>query len=239
MKQQNTSYSIFCDESCHLQYDGFDVMCIGAIVVPDSDIEYYKNAIKKIKRDNGILHELKWNTISQTHLSMYNEIIRLFFNSPMTYRSILIKKKSNLQAHSLDSNEYNHFYYSVIERLIRLTICHTKEEFGTYKVFLDIKDNHGKIKLSSIEKELKLMIDTNINFISLQNIRSHESQFIQLADIITGAITYRARKLEGSKAKVYVADLIESMSGYYLSEGTEPDSDKFTIYDFQPQKRNS
>lgn len=238
MKQQQKSYSLFCDESCHLQFDNSDVMCIGAIIIPDKYLDTYKKELKRIKSTYGILHELKWNTVSRTHLTMYDDIIRLFFESPMVFRSILIKNKSNIQAHLLERDEYNRFYYSVIERLIRFSIKHNINTVDSYRIFLDLKDNHGKIKLASILKELTSVLG-NDNIITLmQNIRSHESQFIQLADIIIGAITYKARGLNGSEAKTHIVELIEDLSGYNINEGTEPGDNKFAIYDFQPRKRN-
>lgn len=238
MESSKTSYSIFCDESCHLQFDGNDIMCIGAIVVPENHIEYYKSLLKHIKNKYGIFHELKWNTVSHTHIAMYDEIIKLFFESPMAFRSVLIKNKSNIHAHTLDRDEYNRFYYSTIERLIRFTIRHNGNGLDTYRIFLDLKDSHGKIKLASICDELFNMIGNATQIITLQNIRSYESQFIQLADIIIGAITYRARGLDGSEAKLHIVDTIEKLSGYRLDEGTEPGDDKFSIYDFQPKRRN-
>lgn len=238
MEQPKKAYSIFCDESCYLQFDNNDIMCIGAIIVPDADIDTYKSDLKHIKRKHGILHELKWNTVSRTHLAMYDEILRLFFESSMVFRSVLIKNKSNIQAHSMERDEYNRFYYSVVERLIRFSIRHNSDSINSYRIFLDLKDNNGKNKLASIYNELTNMIGTNDRIQSLQNIRSHESQFIQLADIILGAITYRARGLNGSEAKSHIVRLIEELSGYHLDEGTEPGDDKFAIYDFQPKKRN-
>lgn len=213
-------------------------MCIGAIIVPDTDINIYKSELKRIKRRYGILHELKWNTVSRTHLAMYDEILRLFFESSMAFRSVLVKNKSNIQAQSMGRDEYNRFYYSVVERLIRFSIRHNSNSVNSYRIFLDLKDNNGKIKLASIHKELISMIGTDDIIQSLQNIRSHESQFIQLADIIIGAITYRARGLNGSEAKSHIAKLIEDLSGYYLDEGSEPGDNKFAIYDFQPKRRN-
>lgn len=238
MEQLQKAYSIFCDESCYLQYDNNDIICIGAIVVPDEDLETYKNELKRIKRKYGILHELKWNTVSRTHLAMYDEILRYFFKSSMTFRSVLIKNKSNIQAHSLEHDEYNRFYYSIIERLIRFSIRHNSTSDNSYRIFLDLKDNNGKIKLVSIYSELTSMIGMNDRIQSLQNIRSHESQFIQLADIIIGAISYKSRGLNGSEAKLHIVKFIEELSGYYLDQGSEPEDDKFAIYDFQPKKRN-
>lgn len=238
MEQPLKSYSIFCDESCHLQFDNSNVMCIGAIIISDEYLEEYKNKIKRIKNKYGILHELKWNTVSRTHLAMYDEILSLFFESPMTFRSILIKNKSNIQAQSLERDEYNRFYYSVIERLIRFSIRHNSDSVNSYRIFLDLKDNHGKIKLASIHQELTDMIGTDDIIQSMQNIRSHESQFIQLADIIIGAITYRTRGLNASEAKTHIVRFIEELSGYHIDEGTEPGDNKFAIYDFQPKRRN-
>ena len=238
MDTPQKAYSIFCDESCHLQFDNNNIMCIGAIIVPDVNLDTYKYEIKHIKRKYGILHELKWNTVSRTHIAMYDEILRLFFDSSMVFRSVLIKNKSNIQAHLLAREEYNRFYYSVVERLIRFSIRHNSDSVASYRIFLDLKDNNGKIKLASIHNELTNMIGTNDRIQSLQNIRSHESQFIQLSDIIIGAITYRARGLSGSEAKTHIVKLIEELSGYHLDEGTEPGDNKFAIYDFQPKKRN-
>lgn len=135
-------------------------------------------------------------------------------------------------------DDYNRFYYSVIERLIRFSIRHNNNRANSYRIFLDIKDNHGKIKLASIYQELTNLIGTDDEIQSMQNIRSHESQFIQLADIIIGAITYRARGLNGSEAKTHIVKFIEDLSGYALDEGTEPGDNKFAIYDFRPKRRN-
>ena len=238
MDESRKAYSIFCDESCYLQSDSSDIMCIGAIIVPDVDLDAYKSEIKRIKRKYDILHELKWNTVSRTHLAMYDDILRLFFESSMSFRSVLIKNKSNIRARSMGHEEYNKFYYSMVERLIRFSIRHNSENVNSYRIFLDLKDSNGKIKLAAVHGELTSMVGTNDIIQSFQNIRSHESQFIQLADIIIGAITYRARGLNGSEAKSHIVELIEDLSGYRLDEGTEPGDNKFAIYDFQPKKRN-
>lgn len=67
MESSKTSYSIFCDESCHLQFDGNDIMCIGAIVVPENHIEYYKSLLKHIKYIAAVdYQQLADNTIEKS-----------------------------------------------------------------------------------------------------------------------------------------------------------------------------
>lgn len=231
-------FNLYCDESCHLQNDGSEVMCVGGIVVPNDKIEKYKTAIKAIKRKYGILQEVKWNTISATHIKMYEELISFFFTSGMSFRCILIKNKGNISAHTLEREEYNSFYFSIIEKLIRYSVQHNGGSDNNFRVYLDLKDSHGSKKLRVIENTLSQKLGRGNVVSHLQNIRSHESVFIQLVDILIGAIAYRTRGLDGSSAKLAVVEQIERMSGYILNEGTEPGDDKFSIYDFQPKKRN-
>lgn len=236
---KSKEYILYCDESCHLQYDKSNVMCVGAIVVPALYVAQYKEAIKRIKRNHSILQEIKWNTISGTHLKMYEELVRFFFESEMSFRCILIKNKHNIAAHTLKRQEYNEFYFSIVERLIRFAIRHNGTENNSFKVFLDFKDAHSMSKLRAVEENIcKNLSDGNV-IGHIQNIRSHESVFIQLADIFIGAITYAARGLSQSDAKVRLIRLIEDMSGYQLDEGTEPGDNKFSIYDFQPKRKSN
>ena len=84
-----SKYTFFVDESCHLEHDASPIMCVGAIKVPDESIVKYKEDIKAIKRKYGILHEVKWNTISNTHVEMYKELIDYFFSSEMDFDACL------------------------------------------------------------------------------------------------------------------------------------------------------
>lgn len=207
--------------------------------MPNEHILQYKEDIKQIKRKHGILHEIKWNTISETHYGMYKELIEFFFNSDMMFRCVLIKNKHNIAAHTLNRQEYNEFYFSIVERLIRFTIQHNSSCNSSFRVFLDLKDSHGMTKLTSVQERISGQLTNDNRMTHIQNIRSHESVFIQIADIFIGAITYVSRGLHKSKVKIQLAELIEKLSGYNLDEGTEPGDCKFSIYDFQPKRRNN
>lgn len=228
---------LYIDESCYLKNDSSDVLCIAGIVVPETYVGEYKEKIKGIKREYGIRHELKWNTISNTSIELYRELIQFFFSSEMELRAILIKNKKNLAIDTLTSSQYNDYYYALIEKLIRFTARHGSESERIKRVFLDFKDAYGINKLLHISRNLNNSAGIESRIQTMQNIRSHESVFIQMADIMAGAISYRARNLDSSKAKCAVIQVIESLSGYCLSEGTEPGDNKFSIYDFQPRRR--
>lgn len=237
----NEYFAFYIDESCHLEHDGFPVMCIGYIKVPGNRIEELKQGIKAIKREFGILHEIKWNTISNTHVDMYKRLVDYFFDTEMEFRCVLVKYKDRLDNQSFNNGEHDNFYYKMIYNL--LVNPYVNPSFmNNYRIFLDIKDTRGRAKLDKVQEVFQNKFHGNSPFKSFQHIRSHESQFIQLADLFIGAVTYKSRELhlleKGSLAKKELINYIEIKAGYSLDEGTEPGETKFNIFDHQPRKRN-
>lgn len=237
----NEYFAFYIDESCHLEHDGFPVMCIGYIKVPGNRIEELKQGIKAIKREFGILHEIKWNTISNTHVDMYKRLVDYFFDTEMEFRCVLVKYKDRLDNQSFNNGEHDNFYYKMIYNLL-VNPYVNPSLMNNYRIFLDIKDTRGRAKLDKVQEVFQNKFHGNSPFKSFQHIRSHESQFIQLADLFIGAVTYKSRELhlleKGSLAKKELINYIEIKAGYSLDEGTEPGETKFNIFDHQPRKRN-
>ena len=106
-----------------------------------------------------------------------------------------------------------------------------------YKVYMDIKDNRGKARLNVLSRVLSRVCGMN-KYIYFQNIRSEESQFIQLTDFFIGAIVYKQRGdiEKQSEIKNDIIKYIEHKSGYSITESTPPWENKFKIWDFQIAK---
>ena len=75
-------YNVYCDESCHLEHDGINVMALGAIWCPKNKLKEINNRIKKIKLRNGVNpnSELKWTKVSPIKEQLYMDIIDYFFD---------------------------------------------------------------------------------------------------------------------------------------------------------------
>ena len=228
------AFNIYCDESCHLEHDKSDVMCIGYVKV---DTEYYSQIttdLKKLKLKYHAPTELKWNKLSFSRLDFYKALIDYFFaQDALCFRSILVKYKKDLRHEDFNQGSHDNFYYKLIYFLLRPN----NESDSTYRVFLDIKDTKGKERLNKIHEIFANYHKGNSPFISFQHLHSHDNILIELADFFIGAITYKSRNLKSSKVKNMVIDYLEYKSGYYLNEGTEPWETKFNIFDHQPKKR--
>ncbi len=229
------TYSIYVDESCHLEHDGFPIMCIGYTKIEYKQYPVIKSAIKEIKLRHKSATEIKWSKLSMSRLPLYKEIIDFFFSSGIEFRCVLVKNKGNLDHETYNRGDHNAFYYKIIYLLLNNKYTNPKDE--KYRVILDIKDTRGRQRLSELDKCLINKNEGNSPFKYFQNIRSHENELLQLTDLFIGAIAYKTRKEHekenASKVKCEVIDYLEKRSGYHLDEGTIPWEHKFNIFDFQ------
>jgi hypothetical protein len=233
------SFSIYIDESCHLENDGQPLMCIGYTKLNTENYNSYKEEVKSIKLKHKSPTEIKWNKLSLSRLELYKELIDFFFEKDIQFRAILVKKKSELDHEKYNKGDHNSFYYTLVYLLLRNPWVNLNNT--NHKVILDIKDTRGKERLTKLETRLDLEYQKKYNcnspFKFFQHIRSDENEFLQLADLFIGAITYKSRKLQkeenASEVKKAIVNYLEEKSGYVLHDGTNPFEEKFNIFDFQ------
>jgi hypothetical protein len=234
-----TTYNLYIDESCHLENDGFPVMCIGYMKITNEAYDEHKNAIKSLKRQFKTPTEVKWSNLSPSRLPLYKALIDYFFDHAIDFRCILVKYKDNLDHAQFNMGSHDNFYYKLIFFLLRAAV--NPPHGNQYRVYLDIKDTRGIEKLEKIHEVLTNAYNQNCPFIFFQHIHSSENVLLQLTDIMIGAITYKARgehlKQGASQSKVELINYLEGKSGYSLDEGTEPWESKFNIFDHQPKKQ--
>ena len=172
------TFNFYCDESCHLENDNFPYMLIGYVSSAYNQVKLHTEKIKQLKKDYHIPYELKWNHLSKSAMELYKDLIDYFFATDLQYRAIVIDK-SKLK-HTQFRQTHDDFYYKMYYQLIQKKLS---PEYN-YNIYLDIKDTRSAQKVNGLKDYL------NNNFVSirnLQNIRSYESELMQLTDIITGA----------------------------------------------------
>ncbi|MBR9855744.1 MAG: DUF3800 domain-containing protein [Algicola sp.] len=236
-------YTIYIDESCHLENDGQPLMCIGYTKIASKNYQAYKDSIKELKLKYKSPTEIKWNKLSYSRIDLYKSLIDFFFENDLQFRAILVKNKNQLDHEKYNRGDHNAFYYTLVYLLLRNPYVNYIE--SPHKVILDIKDTRGKERLNKLDLRLdqeyqnKYKRESPFNF--FQHIRSDENEFLQLADFFIGAITYKARKLHknvgASEVKKEIVSYLEKRSGYLLNDGTPPFEEKFNIFDFQIQTK--
>lgn len=229
-------YRLFFDESCHLVNNESKVMTVGYIKVSEEEYAALYQEFKDIMKRHKAFDELKWNKFAKSRMSLYRQIIDFFFDRNIDFRCVVIKHKDRLGPEDLNKGSYDNFYYKMVVDLLDMNSTESK-----FKVFLDVKDTRGKEKLNKINEAYKLQHSDNSPFIHFQHIHSHDNLFIQLADFIIGAITYKSRSLRSEfdmeKNREAMIYYLEDKAGYYLNEGTPQWETKFNISDYQPKRK--
>ena len=150
-------YNVYCDESCHLQNDGNDIMVIGGVFCPTSKSKKINREIRKIKEKYNIgpNAEVKWHKVSNNKISFYKELINYFFeNDDLYFRCVIApeKKNLNLEKYSLT---YNEWYYRIYYLLLKEIVSNVDDE---YYIYMDIKDTRGGEKVKKLKDVLNNLL---------------------------------------------------------------------------------
>lgn len=215
------TFNFYCDESCHLENDKQPFMLIGFVSSAYNQVKLHNDNIRKIKTKFSLNTEIKWSSLSKSSYPLYGALIDYFFATDLQYRAIVIDK-SQID-HEKFNQDHNDFYYEMYYELLKEKISRDY----SYNIYLDIKDTRSAKKVNGLKDYL------NLNYVSvrnLQSMRSHESELLQLTDLITGALSYHLRGLDKVIAKNKIIDKIQSHSQLPLSKSTPADSHKFNLF---------
>ena len=194
------TFNIYCDESCHIPNDHKDYMFLGSISCAFPQIKRHTKRIEELKKAHNFYAEIKWSNVSKSKIKFYLDLIDYFFDTDLRFRAIGIKKE---QIKCDDLNAFDDFYYKMYYQLLNYKI----DTLDHYNVYLDIKDALSAQKVRRLKEVLNVKYGV---FRNVQNILSHESLLMQLADFIMGAISYNLNdKEKKNEAKIAIIERIK------------------------------
>ncbi|HXK77674.1 MAG TPA: DUF3800 domain-containing protein [Oscillospiraceae bacterium] len=235
-------YNVYCDETCHLEHDGINVMVLGAVWCPQSKLKDINQRIRQIKERNGVspTMELKWTKISPAKIDMYRDIVNYYFDDDdLHFRAVIIPDKSKLD-HQHFNQTHDDWYYKMYFDMLKVIFNPTDR----YEVYIDIKDSNSYRKAQKLKEVCSnSMYDFSQSIIQrLQPIRSDEVQIMQLVDILIGAVGYENRvfpeDFKKSPAKQEIIDLIKGRSGYTMTKTTLLREEKLNLLSWDARGNN-
>tara|TARA_R110000868_G_scaffold220662_1_gene472022 strand:+ start:1334 stop:2017 length:684 start_codon:yes stop_codon:yes gene_type:complete len=222
-------------------------MVLGAIHCPTSKKDEIFLRIDELKRkynlipkhnkhpkENRTYYEIKWNKVSKSQIDFYRDVIDYFFDDDdLSFRVLVVPDKS-----LLDYEKYGHthdtFYYKMYFSMLKAIL---QPDFA-HNIYIDIKDTRSREKVHKLENVLRNdKYDYNKEIIKkVQQVRSHEVELVQLADLLIGAVSYVNRGLKSSEAKNELIELIRHRSRYSLLKSTLIKERKFNIFIWESSK---
>lgn len=219
------TFNIYCDESTHLIRDKHPYMIYGYVSIASNQIKIAKEQIKAIKAKYGYTDELKWTNIHDKTFQMYKELVEYFFMTDMKFRAVIVDK-SQIDENRSDYT-FNDFYFRMYFQLLH----HEINLDNNYNIYFDIKDTCSQTRL----RKLKDILKWNASIRNFQFIRSHESLFMQIADVLMGAINYNLRiekgEIEGKViAKREIVKHINNHTSISLKQTSPKSAKKFNLF---------
>lgn len=216
----SNTLNIYCDESCHLLNDGHEVMTLGALWCPLERRREISVRLREIKAKHGIpaTTEVKWTKVSPAKVLFYSDWLDYFFDDDdLHFRAVVIPRKSVLR-HEDFGHTHDDWYYKMLFTLVSPLL---KPE-DRHRIYLDYKDTHSGAKASKLHEVLcGSAYDFNRAIIErVQPVVSHESELMQLCDLLIGAVGYANRNLTSSSAKTRLVGRMRARSGLSLTQTT-------------------
>lgn len=226
-------YKIFCDESCHLQHDGADVMVLGALFCSNEKAIQLTKHIKWLRHEHNYKPELKWSKLNKHQWPLYKDLIDLAIDDlAVNFKATVVLNKASLDHQQYNSGSHNEFYYKMFYYTLRDFLKVDNE----YRIYLDYMDTLGAEKTKKMCEVLQNGTNWQLN-VSTTIIQSYESQLVQLCDLFIGAVGYRSRTdIENRSAiKMQFVEYLEQKISRRLDSSTPPWEECFNIFRFVPR----
>ncbi len=224
------TYNIYCDESCHLENDHQPVMVLGAVSCPLDKVHEVSIRIREIKTNHRMNRdfEAKWTKVSPAKSQFYLDLMDYFFDDDdLRFRALIVPDKSSLR-HEAFGQDHDTWYYKMYFDMLKVILSPQ----ARYRIYLDIKDTRGSAKVRKLHDVLcNNFYDFSREIIErVQQIRSHEAQIMQIADLLIGTISYANRGLSASAAKQVLVSRMRRRSRYSLTKTTLLQENKVNLF---------
>ncbi len=227
-------YNIYCDESCHLERDQSNQMVFGCIWIPKHAVASVSQELKAIKLKHGYPWEIKWKRVSYSKVRMYEDIVNYFWGcSHINFRGVLVTDKSRLDHKFFNCGSHDAFYYKMFYQAF-YTILRSED---SYNIYLDRKDSQSNQRVHLLTEILRRRYRDydSLMIRRVQQIRSHESNLIQVCDLLIGALSYAARGLHSNRGKNELVRKVITERGIRLDQNSSPNEEKFNLFLFEPK----
>ena len=193
--------------------------------------------IRELKVEHGFKpdFEAKWIKVSPAKKDFYLALVDLFIkDNRLRFRGVVAPDKKLLN-HKVFNQSHDEWYYKMYFLMLRQVLTGS----NCYHVYLDIKDTKGGPKMRRLHEFLaKEIRDSQQQYIErVQQIRSHESELLQITDLLIGSLTYANRGLNTSVAKTEILDRLRERFGEQaLTETSAFSAPKFNILLWQARE---
>lgn len=228
-------FNVYCDESRHLLYDHQRNMVLGALHLPTSRVRIISDEIRAIKAKHNLKAnmEIKWTKVSPGQLAFYEEIVDLYLRTDDLLFRCVVASKEGLD-HERFGQTHDDWYYKIYFQLLRQVVVRPHR----FNIFFDYKDTYGYKKVQKLKDIVLISKQDRAHKLiqTMQPIRSHESQLLQLSDLLIGAVSHVNNGGGTSTAKASLIKRLQDSASASLTETTHISRRKLNVFCWSPTR---
>lgn len=228
-------FNIYCDESS-VENKNLRFMVIGSLFLPRDKKQIKVKQIKQLLKKNRAYNELKWSKTTRRNFKAMKSIVDYILrDSDFSLRFIIVdKKKIDLETYHENDEElaFFKFYYLMLRNRLL--------DGNSYYIFLDKKPTRERNRIQSLSSFLKAYIYKHRSDCSIKHIQaynSNENIFIQLIDLLTGAVAYSRNHKKDKSPKSCLLRKIEKLTKNSGLKSTPLVENKFNIFEWIPKSK--
>jgi hypothetical protein len=227
------NFEIYCDESCHERlseprYKRQGFVFIGGLWIPAEQRPQIKESIRNLQDIYQTRGEAKWNRVCPSRQQFYEALVDSFFQSQARFRCIAIDSRT-VDLVKYDNSDAELGFYKFYYQLLH----HWIHDFNEYSIFVDHKVNRLPSRLKTLHEVLECA-NLSSRIRRVQALGSKGSPFIQLVDVLTGAVGHKFNGHNTSTAKASVVSRIEQQLQHPI-QPTGPFEQKFNVFQMNLQ----
>jgi len=218
-------------------------LVFGAIYVPAERVADVERELAEWCQRRGFAHrEVSWKKCSRRESARYAELAELFWDLSLRYaiqframvvdtvRTPLKHEPSGATTEELGFYRYYHLFLTRSTRLVapeaRTVVLHIADLDDQYQHRTDVL-------VKTITGKLKELLPESFSVANVDRPSPRESRIHQLADVLTGAVSYRLNGRSSHKEAICAA--IEARLGQRLDQDVLPNVHPFNIWAFVPK----
>ncbi|MHB8804612.1 MAG: DUF3800 domain-containing protein [Coriobacteriia bacterium] len=231
------TYNVYCDESRHTSNPGDRYLAIGALSCP-------RDAKRELVRELHVMRarwktqgEVGWKRVSRNRTGFYLELIDWFAGHDELQFRCLLADRQSLNHDLYSDGDVELGFYKLYYQLL----VHWLTPDCAYHLYLDWQQNSQKDRFAELRRILRLRLAGGAQVLSLEPVESHSNELMQLADLLTGAMSYTWNEADMSdKSSSLKVELLKRLAEHLgradLKYSTPPDEPKFNIFSFPHPK---
>ena len=218
---------VYCDESRHTAGPDCRYWTIGSLWLPRSRQHEWTTKIRALLGSHHLKGEVKWSKTSRLSLPGYQALIAAFVADPdLKFRVIVVDHKAFDPQRFHGGDRELGFYKLYYELLVKWVQPQVR-----YTFLLDHQTVSEADRFAMLRKVMDRKVRGTAWVDDLTVIDSSETPLVQLADLLTGAVSAAWCGPKAGSPKAEMVAAVEKYIGHPLTQTSPgPNMEKFNIY---------